>query len=377
MSSSYTMIIPFLPMYLVAELGVNYDEVNIWAGMAFSATFVVSAVMAPIWGKLADTKGKRLMAIRSSFLLSVSYFLGGIVQTPEQLVLMRAFQGFAAGLWPMDLAIMTLVAPPDKLGFCLGTMQGVMTAGGVIGPLFGGVLAEFFGMRTSFFIATAALFINCLMFVFLIKEPPNSISDESNVDDKLQFNPWKVIDVRNMLVCSTLVQMTNMIIMPIITTYIAKLAGNLDNLVMVSGIVFSLGGIAGAISSPIWGKFGQKRGFYRSMCYGMICAGSLLIVQGLGYDIIFFASMQFVIGLFISAIHPSINAVLAKLSPADYKGRIFALLFATQQVGCIIGPLIGGLIASYFGMHYVFYFGGSILVLLSLFIYKKYLKVKY
>ena len=184
MSSSYTMLIPFLPMYLTEELGVNHNDVNMWSGIVCSSTFVVAAIMAPIWGKLADTKGKRLMAIRSSFLLSVSYFLGGIVQTPEQLTLMRAFMGFAAGLWPMDLAIMTLVAPPNKLCFCLGTMQGVMTAGGVIGPLFGGILAEFFGMRTSFFIAAGALFINCLMFVFLIKEPPNSISETENINDK-------------------------------------------------------------------------------------------------------------------------------------------------------------------------------------------------
>lgn len=370
MSSSYTMIVPFLPMYLTEELGVGEDSVHLWSGLVFSASFVVSAIMAPIWGKLADTKGKRLMAIRASLMLSISYFLGGIVQTPFELVLMRAFQGFASGLWPMDLAIMTLVAPPNKLGFCLGMMQGVLTAGGVIGPLFGGVLAEFFGMRTSFFIAAAALFINCLMFIFLIKEPPGSIINLNEVENKAAFNPWKVPEVRNMLVIGTLVQMVNLIIMPIVTTYITELAGHLDNLVLISGIVFSLGGVAGAISAPLWGKFGQSRGFYRQMCYSMIGAGCLIICQGIGHNIIFFASMQFAVGLFFSAIQPSIHAILAKITPPDCKGRIFGLLFASQQVGCIASPLVGGVIASYFGMSYVFYVGGSILLLISIFIYK-------
>ncbi|MCR5446713.1 MAG: MFS transporter, partial [Schwartzia sp.] len=68
MSSSYTMLIPFLPMYLTLELGVPESDVNIWSGIVFSASFIMSAVMAPIWGKLADKKGKRLMAIRASFL---------------------------------------------------------------------------------------------------------------------------------------------------------------------------------------------------------------------------------------------------------------------------------------------------------------------
>ncbi len=98
MSASYTMLIPFLPMYLTHELGVDAAHVNLWSGIVFSSTFVVSAIMAPIWGKLADKKGKKLMAIRSSLLLSISYFLGGIVTTPLQLTFMRMFQGFAAGL---------------------------------------------------------------------------------------------------------------------------------------------------------------------------------------------------------------------------------------------------------------------------------------
>ena len=128
MSSSYTMLIPFLPMYLTMELGVSDADVNLWSGIVFSASFLVSAIMAPIWGRMADTKGKRIMAMRASFLLAISYFLGGIVETPGQLTLMRLFQGFASGLWPMDLAIMTLYAPPKKIGFCLGVMQGTLTS---------------------------------------------------------------------------------------------------------------------------------------------------------------------------------------------------------------------------------------------------------
>ena len=165
MSGSYTMLVPFLPMYLTHELGVDPSAVNIWSGVVFSSSFAVSAIMAPIWGRMADKKGKRLMAIRASLLLSISYFLGGIVTSPLQLTFMRMFQGFAAGLWPMELAIMTIYAPPKKLGICLGIMQGALTAGGVIGPLFGGILAEAFGMRMSFFLAAAALFLNFLVLL--------------------------------------------------------------------------------------------------------------------------------------------------------------------------------------------------------------------
>lgn len=56
MSASYTMLVPFLPMYLIEELGVANSDVNLWSGLIFSTTFLISAIMAPIWGALADKK---------------------------------------------------------------------------------------------------------------------------------------------------------------------------------------------------------------------------------------------------------------------------------------------------------------------------------
>lgn len=375
MSSSYTMLVPFLPMYLTMELGVSQADVNIWSGIVFSASFLVSAIMAPIWGKMADTKGKRIMAMRASFLLSISYFLGGIVQSPEQLTLMRLFQGFASGLWPMDLAIMTLYAPPSKLGFCLGIMQGTLTAGGVVGPLIGGVLAQAVGMRYSFFLASAALFLNFLVFVFIIKEPPTPVKADTTKDDTTdvkECSPWHMPLLRNMLLCGTLVQMVILILQPVLTTYVAKLAGPLPNIVFVAGLVFSLGGIAGAMAAPVWGTFGQRRGFFKAMCLGMTGAGISMIIQGIPDTLVPFAVMQFVGGLFFCGIHPAINAILASNTPPSYKGRIFGMLFAAQQVGSMAGPLLGGLIATYLGMHWVFALSGVILLLLSATVWRRY-----
>lgn len=78
---------------------------------------------------------------------------------------------------------MTIYAPPKKLGICLGIMQGALTAGGIIGPLFGGILAEVFGMRMSFFLAAAALFLNFIVLVFFIKEPPTDTAGADSAAD--------------------------------------------------------------------------------------------------------------------------------------------------------------------------------------------------
>ena len=379
MSASYTMLIPFLPMYLTLELGVDEASVNMWAGITFSVTFLVSAVMAPIWGRIADRRGKRLMAMRASFLLAVSYLLGGIVQTPEQLFLFRLFQGFAAGLWPMDLAIMTLYAPRERLGLCLGIMQGTLTAGGVIGPLLGGVLAETFGMRMSFYIGAAALFVNFLAFTFLIKEPPAPEGDTpATADEPNPWHLWHIPILRTMMIVSTLAQMVVFILQPVLTTYVKYLAGDtIENVVLAAGVVFSLSGIAGAIAAPLWGIFGARRSYFISMCLAMTLAGIVLAVQGIPETLVPFAAMQFVIGLFGAGIQPSLNAVIAQHTPARLKGSVFGMLFAAQQVGGFTGPLLGGIVATYLGMHFLFPTAGAILLTLSVFVWARYIRRGY
>lgn len=365
MSASYTMLVPFLPMYLTRELGADAASVNIWSGIVFSSSFAVSAVMGPFWGKLADKKGKRLMAMRASFLLAISYFLGGIVQTPLQLVLMRMFQGFASGLWPMELAIMTTIAPREKLGLSLGVMQGALTSGGVIGPLLGGILAELFGMRPSFFIAAAALFLNFIFLICFIKEP-DSPKEEKEKPLSAPQNLWKVPLIRDMLLYGVFVQMVILLIQPVLTTYVSELAGHMDNIIFISGLVFSLGGFASAISAPFWGRFGQHSGFSHALTLALILAGIFSLLQAMASQLYWFAAAQFAVGLFFSGIYPSINAILAENTDTHTKGRVYGMLFSAQQIGSMAGPLLGGAIATLLGMHYVFVAAGIILLLISI-----------
>lgn len=375
MSSSYTMLIPFLPMYLSRDLGADPSSINLWSGIVFSSSFAVSAVMAPIWGKMADTKGKRLMAIRASFLLAISYFLGGIVQTPFQLVLMRLFQGFAAGLWPMDLAIMTTVAPKDKLGLCLGVLQGALTSGIVIGPLLGGILAEVFGMRPSFFIAAGALMLNFLAFVFLIKEPETTDVTEAVTPTAAapRKSLWKKPIIRDMLLYGIFVQMVILLVQPIMTTYVEELSHTTENILFISGLVFSLSGFSSAMAAPLWGKFGQRSGFHRSLTWALTLAGICAVIQSIPDTLYPFATAQFAIGLFFSGIYPSINAILAENTDAREKAKVFGLLFSAQQIGSMAGPLLGGVIATVVGMKYVFLVAGLILLSISLSVrYRKY-----
>lgn len=371
MSASYTMLIPFLPMYLIRELGVPQSDVKMWSGVVFSVTFLIGGIMAPIWGKMTDKHGKKPMAIRSGLGLALSYLLGGLVTSPEQMVGVRILQGFAAGLWSVCLAIATSSVPVGKLGMSLGILQSGLTAGNVIGPLIGGVLASMFGMRTSFYLGGAVLFMITLVFWFYIPEPPGSKASKEEAANEPATALLKNAPIREALICSGIVQMVILLIQPIISLYVEKLYHGTDNIIFVAGLVFSLVGIASAMTAPFWGRFGQNRGFYLSLALSSVCAGMVMIMQSVPSSLLLFAALNFTVGLFFAGIQPSISAILANKTERTQRGRVFGMLFSAQQFGSMVGPLIGGLIASFLPMNSLFVIGGCILILIAAFIYNR------
>ena len=192
-------------------------------------------------------------------------------------------------------------------------------------------------------------------------------------EEKSPWHLWRIPILRTMMIVSTLAQMVTFILMPVITTYIKYLAGDMENIVLVAGVVFSLGGIAGAIAAPLWGIFGARRSYFTAMCLAMSLAGTMLALQGIPDTLIPFAAMQFGVGLFLAGIQPSLNAVIAQHTPAQLKGSVFGMLFAAQQVGGFTGPLLGGVVATYLGMHFLFPMGGALLITLALFVWWRYI----
>ncbi len=362
MSMSYTMLIPFLPMYLMEELGVDKTSVDMWSGAIFSITFLISGSMAPIWGAIADRKSRKLMAIRAAFFLALTYFLGGLVTNPWELFAVRFFQGLASGLWPALLAIISSQSPVLRLGFCMGIMQGGMTTGGVIGPLFGGLLAQAFGMRSTFFIAATALFfITAVLFFYLKEEPKKQVSDNKPL--KIwDFSLFKVPAVRRMLICAAIVQMSILLTQPIMPMYVAQLQGSMDKIVLVSGIVFSICGVSGVIAAPGWGVLGQSWGYREVLYAALFGAGILGIVQVLPNSLEGFTVWRFIGGLAFAGIFPAINSVLTVSTNPNDKGRVFGLSYLAQQFGAVLGPIVGGGLAAWFSYKLVIGFSGFILL---------------
>jgi DHA1 family multidrug resistance protein-like MFS transporter len=356
------MIIPFLPLYLL-DIGAKPENVNMWAGMVFSATFLVAAILAPYWGRCADRDGKRRMVIRAGLSLAVVYFLGALVRNPLELLLMRILQGVANGFVPASMSIVASTVPQNKLGFSLGVMQTALLIGSILGPLAGGVLSHIFGMRMSFVIAAGSIFLGTLAVRFMVNEPAPSIVTKrgSIIDDfKLALDNKRLLE---MLVLLFLVQVATIMLQPIITLYVAELQGTLEGAMLTAGIVYSLAGVAGAIAAPLWGRLGQRKGFLRVLAAAFLGAGVFTSSQYLAPEIYSFGLLQFLLGLFVVGAYPAINTIAVTSTDVSFQGRIFGLTTTANQLGSMTGPLLGGFISAWMGIRPVFLISGSLLII--------------
>lgn len=111
---AFSLVMPFLPLY-VEHLGVTgHSALNMWSGIVFSITFLFSAIASPFWGGLADRKGRKIMLLRSALGMSVVMVLMGFASNIWQFLALRALLGLLGGFVPNANALIATQVPRHK-----------------------------------------------------------------------------------------------------------------------------------------------------------------------------------------------------------------------------------------------------------------------
>ncbi len=363
MSGSYTLMFPFLPVYLANDLGCAKADLTFWSSACFSIQFVFSCLLSPLWGRIADRFGRKLMLLRASSMLAVAYCVCIFVTTPLQLFLARAFMGFACGITPVILAMASETVPKEKTGLAMGILQSMNVLGSVVGPLAGGMIAQYLSVRYTFVITTCALSIVPLLSLVFIHEPKRPHLSAPAQDHVHLGSILGNKAILSVLVIATLSFLILMLQASVLTPYVNDLSGAQADGIVLSGVVFSLQGISGALASPWWGIQGQRRGFLACLIAAMISASIFYALLAVPETLLPFACLEFLSGMCLAGIVPMINALLVQVTAPRDRATAFGLLYSFQEGGAGSGPLLGGFIAATCGMWALFVSGGVMLLL--------------
>ena len=93
----FSLVMPFMSLYIDTLGSYTTSQLNFWSGITFSSTFLVTTLISPWWGKLADQKGRKLMLLRASLGMAIVISLMGCVTSVYQLVALRLLQGIFSG----------------------------------------------------------------------------------------------------------------------------------------------------------------------------------------------------------------------------------------------------------------------------------------
>ncbi|NDL65758.1 MFS transporter [Acerihabitans arboris] len=355
-----TLLLPFLPLF-VEQLGVtDHAAISLWSGLAYGATFFSAALTAPLWGRLGDRYGRKLMLIRASLGMAVAMTLLGMAHSVWQLVALRLLAGLLGGYASGSMILVATQTPKARTGWALGVLSSGIMAGNFTGPLIGGTLPPLIGIRATFIVAGAAIFVSFLATTFLLREEPGAVTRRKQeiVPAAAGFSRA----VLAMLVTGTLLMVATMSIEPIITLYVAQLVES-HRVTFVAGLVMASAALGSIVSASWLGKLADRNGPWTVIIGCLLVAGLLLIPQALvtrGWQLV---ALRFFMGVALGGLLPCIASVIRHNVPDKIAGRMLGYSTSAQYVGQVAGPLLGGFIGGHFGMRPVFFGTCALLVI--------------
>lgn len=351
-----SQILPFLPLY-VSQLGVtSHEALSMWSGLTFSVTFMVSAIVSPLWGSLADRKGRKLMLLRASLGMAIAILLQAFATNVWQLLILRGVMGLTSGYIPNAMALVASQAPRERSGWALSTLSTAQISGVIGGPLMGGFLADHFGLRTVFFITATLLIVSFLVTLFLIKEGARpKISKAQRLSGKAVFSslPYPGL-VISLFLTTLVIQLCNGSIGPILALFIQSMAPDSNNIAFLSGMIAAVPGISALVSAPRLGKLGDRIGTARILMATLTCAVVLFFAMSFVTSPLQLGVLRFLLGFADGAMLPAVQTLLLKNSSDQVTGRIFGYNQSFMYLGNVVGPLMGASVSAMAGFRWVF-----------------------
>lgn len=367
----FSMIFPFLPLY-IESLGSSMGlGIEFLAGMVIAVQGFTMMISAPIWGIVADRFGRKKMVLRAMLGGSVILAMMAFAQTAEQLILLRAIQGIITGTVSANNALVAAAAPRERVGFAMGTLQVGLWGGVAIGPLLGGVLADNFGYSIPFLITAILLFVAGVTISVGIDENFTPPKNPVKISPSAIFGEWKHIlstsGVSMVYFMRFLTSLARTIIIPIAPLFVVSLIADTNATTNTyAGLVLAVSSATSTIGAVYLGNLGDKISHKKVLFWSSIVATILYIPQVFVGDVWQLLILQGLAGLAAGGLVAAPSALLARYTEAGEEGAVYGLDNSVVSGARAIAPLFGATVAIMFGMRGTFAASAVVFAIIAL-----------
>jgi len=374
MTGSFSFLSPIVPLMLPG-LGVTTPQgVDIWSGAITGSTSFVAAFASPVWGRIADRRGRKLSLLRSSCAIAVFTAVMGLSTNVWQFFIARAVMGMFAGFSTSAMALVASQVPERRLGYALGWLSTGQMVGSLIGPVLGGILADVTGSyRIPFYITSAACFSGLGLVWFIVQE--NFVPPKGGPKSRSLFSGLRILlgsaSLMALFFVLFMAQFSVRTVQPMVTLFVQELVGSPPEIATLAGIAFSITGLANLIAAPFLGNRSDVIGYRRVLLNCLLGATLTSFPQIFVQSYWLFVAERFAVGLFIGGILPTANALIGRGVARESRGTVYGMTASATFMGNSMGPLTGGFIAAGLGIRFVFVVTAALLLANLIWVYFK------
>jgi len=335
---------PFLPLF-VEELGVtDHAQVAVWSGVLMAVTPGLAGILGPLWGRLADRVGRKLMMVRSLAGFIVTIAAMGLVTSVAQLLVARLLQGVFAGFSVMAMALASVSCPRDKVPVAVGRVQSAQLLSAAIGPAAGGYVASHFGIRYAFFVTASLCAVSLVGLIILFKEARPA--DEARRPAPVHFRAILRLPhfpvVLGLLLIAQFIDRGLSLLVPLKVNALP----DVERVAAVSGIIISVSAVCGTISASLAGRLAQTWPVGRLLLIVCAAGGIPCALMAWTNSWVMLLILRCLVGLTLGGALTLAYSLGGHLAPSDNRGAAFGWLALGVQFSSATSPIATGALAA-------------------------------
>ena len=340
------MMFPVLPDLLRRLTGRGSADVSLMYGVVVASYAFAQFVTAPVLGGLSDRFGRRPVLLVSIAGAAVDYGVMAFTPVSWGLLIGRLIAGATAANTAVAASYITDLTSDARRTRYLGYISGAYSAGFILGPVVGGLLANM-GPRLPFLAASVLCALNFGLVYFLLAE-----SRHGSLARAVRLDPLG--QIRRAFGSAPLARL--------MATYgIIELIANFTGTVWALygqdrfhwtaatlGASFAAHGVSHVVSlGVVAGALALRLGERRTIIVGIVCDSIAMISLAAAHDgwIAFALTPLFAIG---SIGLPVVQAAMTRAVDANAQGELQGVLASVTSLASIVGPL--GASAAYAGL---------------------------
>ena len=335
------LIMPVMPDLIQEVEGQGSGAAAVWGGILATIFAAMQFLFGPTVGNLSARYGRRPVLIISLVIMAFDYVLMALAHTIWLLIIGRIIGGITAATQSTSAAYMADISAPHEKAGNFGLIGAAFGMGFVLGPLLGGVLAEF-GTRAPFWAAALLAAANAVFGYYVL---PETVTDKirrpfewRRANPLGAFRNIGALPGLKRLMLITFVYTIAFFVYPGVWAYFgAERFGWGPGMIGLSLGVFGIGIalVQGLLIKPVINRIGERRA----------------VILGLSIDVLAFVALGFITnGLVALALTPltalgsiagpALQGIMSRTASDDQQGELQGTVTSINAVATIVAPLM-------------------------------------